>query len=350
MIFNKKEKRGIFISLVLLFVLLIILFIFSKTTYFFSPEEAVSAVRIIPEMNLNEAGKILINIEIKEEVDNLFVGDLIDGSFDVDNFDPSDLIFPIYSKEEGVTFWWDSSLSPGNYVYSYDFTPLEEEISFNGKIGWEMGGVEYSSVISGDNLIQIEQGGVVENPTPSNSGSGGGGGGAVSYWTKTYSVDSEKLIEGYKEKFSSRERAKVIIDGEEHHVGVIQVSPNSVVINVSSKSQQAEIDLDSGKKFDVNEDGYYDIYVEVISVEGGKVDLSIIKIYEKVLPDSSNEVIDEEIKENEEEIKKDEGEEVYPFFKNNYFIYFLFGGIILLITLIIFFLNSKYKFLSKLFK
>ncbi len=125
----------------------------------------------------------------------------------------------------------------------------------------------------------------------SSSSSSSSGGGATStgsttqaFWTNTYIVEDSKFTsaEGYTKELSKKQRVKIKINNEDHYVGVIEVTSDTAIINVSSTPQQAILSIGDEKKFDVTDDGYYNIYVKLNSVENSKANLTIKKIYEKI--------------------------------------------------------------------
>ena len=67
-----------------------------------------------------------------------------------------------------------------------------------------------------------------------------------------------------------KERVRIMINGEKHHLGVIDIKENSVIINVSSTPQQAEIKIGESKKFELNNDTFYDIEATLNSIDSVK--------------------------------------------------------------------------------
>ncbi len=123
----------------------------------------------------------------------------------------------------------------------------------------------------------------------SDDGGGGGGGAESSFWTMTYNVNQDSFKEeGYNRSFSKGQRMKVLIDGDTHYVGVINVSSDRAIINVSSTPQQATLNVGETKKFEVNTDGYYDISVKLNSIDGTKANLSIMYLHEKMAAVANN--------------------------------------------------------------
>ena len=122
--------------------------------------------------------------------------------------------------------------------------------------------------------------------TSSSSSSGGGGGGGNSeFWTNSF-IEDDKSLENkgvITKELKAKERIKIKIGDENHSIGVISISGNKVVINVSSTPQQAEFSVGDVKMFEVTGDDYYDIRVKLNSVNASsnKTNVSVDYVHEK---------------------------------------------------------------------
>ena len=119
------------------------------------------------------------------------------------------------------------------------------------------------------------------------TGGSGSSGGEPVYWTSTYVLSSSEFKNGFTRDFRLREAAKVKVDTEIHTIGVVGLSLDSAIINVSSsKAQQAVFSIGDEKKFDIDSDGYYEIYVKLNTISSKdntkKANLTIKSIYEKI--------------------------------------------------------------------
>lgn len=124
--------------------------------------------------------------------------------------------------------------------------------------------------------------------TGSNGGIGGGSGSITGFWTAgTHSVSDDAFSNGFDYSMPSRERVRVSIANEYHYIGVVEIkNDNSIVINISSTPQTATLLVGDERKFDANEDGFYDIYVKLISIKNGEAEITIKSIYEEVTEES----------------------------------------------------------------
>jgi len=123
----------------------------------------------------------------------------------------------------------------------------------------------------------------------SSGGSSDGGGSTTSTWTNTYTVDSAQLSSGYSKDLSAKNRIQFSFGTVKHSVGVKSISGTSVVIEVASTPQEVTMISGQEKKFDLDNNGYYDILVKVGTVSGGKANISITKINEVVPAGSEDE-------------------------------------------------------------
>ena len=118
------------------------------------------------------------------------------------------------------------------------------------------------------------------------SSSGGGGGGSYSppAWTNTFAQDDKELSEKdpITKTLGEKERISVLIDGEKHNVGIIEVRVNEVVVNVSSAPTQATIALGESEKFEVTDDTIYDLEVTLVSIAGNEATLTIEALSEEI--------------------------------------------------------------------
>ncbi|MCX8158740.1 MAG: hypothetical protein N3D20_00370 [Candidatus Pacearchaeota archaeon] len=105
-----------------------------------------------------------------------------------------------------------------------------------------------------------------------------------SFWTNTYSPTDEAFRVGYTKELEKGERVRIKIGSETHYVGVIKVSSNKVIINVSSTPQQAELSIGEEKKFEVTNDNYYDISVRLNNIiNKTKANLTVLYLHETII-------------------------------------------------------------------
>lgn len=141
------------------------------------------------------------------------------------------------------------------------------------------------------------------------AGNGGSPGGGSSTATKTVVITDEQFEAGHATSLKANEQAKVKVSGTYHFVSVDTVTTSTVKITVSSDHlQEATLSIGDTRKFDVTDDGLYDISVTLDSITGGKADLTILSISEEVTVES--EVAEEEAEEAAADVAEEEEEVV----------------------------------------
>ena len=166
-------------------------------------------------------------------------------------------------------------------------------------------------------------------------GSGGSGGSIFSFWIGTYEVTEEFASEkGYTKELSSKQRLRFVINDTYHHVGILEITPTTALINVSSSPQQARFNIGDEKKFDVTEDGYYDIKVKLELISGNKAKINVKSIHEKV----PLETLEKTEEEKEELIGK-----IQNILREKLWIWVISGIVVLVIIIGIVFMIKKVK-------
>ncbi len=118
----------------------------------------------------------------------------------------------------------------------------------------------------------------------STSGGGTGGGwiSAPNGWTFTLIVSNEQMIGGWRRALGKMHRFRFRVNNLEHSLGVINIDGRRVTIQVSSEPQTAILEPGESTRFDVDLDGWYDVYATLHGVEDGKADLTVQSIREEV--------------------------------------------------------------------
>ena len=153
------------------------------------------------------------------------------------------------------------------------------------------------------------------SPSGSTSTSSGGGGGTLitQGWTKTISYDTD-LSEGapITTELAVKHRIKFKSKGGEHYVGILEIGDDdSIKIKIESEPQEAIVKVGSEKKFDLTNDGYYDVGVLLGKIEKKKATVTLRYVHEKILEEVSPSPTPESPEEAETplfEPKKTEGE------------------------------------------
>jgi len=109
-------------------------------------------------------------------------------------------------------------------------------------------------------------------------GSGGGGGTGLS----TYTISSDQFSQGYSKELVKGEKIKFSVSNQSHTVTLNNLTTNSAIIIVNSTPQTATLLTGESKKFDVNNDQYYDLLVKLNSITNNKANLTISSLHELI--------------------------------------------------------------------
>jgi hypothetical protein len=110
------------------------------------------------------------------------------------------------------------------------------------------------------------------------------GGGAVI--TKTYLVTEEDFQSGFTKQVAKNERIKFTKDYKAHTVVVNELTSSTVTVQIASTPQTATLQVGDLRKFDVTEDGYYDMTLKLNSIDNNKADLTVLSIHEMITPET----------------------------------------------------------------
>jgi hypothetical protein len=159
-------------------------------------------------------------------------------------------------------------------------------------------------------------------------GSASGGGSSTFFWTAgTHTISEESFESGVDIELKSKKRAAVKVDSQNHYVGIIEMTATTATINVSSDPMQVILSIGQDAKFDVNDDGYYDIYVKLNSITDGDANLTLKEINE-LIPEEQEGPIETEGEITSTGKEASEGE---PAEKNLNWLWWVLGGVLVVI-------------------
>jgi len=289
------------------FLLVFILFVIIFTTFnqisltgnaIFSESEFVFVERILPEFVEGNDSEIILNITVDEgvSVNEFVLGEKVPGGFSVVDVSPLPDENP-NDNSENIIGWLLDSIS-GNVILTYSVIPDVITEDFIGKYSYTFGDDSYEDSIVGDGEegeVDLE---VVENTGGGGGGGGGGSSADVSGWEDVHELTQEDLLIGTSRVIKPNQRIKMILKGEEHHVGVSEITGfGRVKLEIASEPQEAVIPVNQGKKFELTGDNYYDLLVEVKLIAGKNVKLAVKEINESIY---GNEAPPEEEEEKED--------------------------------------------------
>ena len=122
----------------------------------------------------------------------------------------------------------------------------------------------------------------VNYEAPPNSPGGGGGSSVKIYWTKTIVISEEEFREGYTKAIIVKTRIMTRIKGEDHYIGIRNISTMRVIIEIASNPQNVTFEIGEEKKFDLDSDSYYDLYVKLNSIGDNDANITVKEINEPI--------------------------------------------------------------------
>jgi len=114
----------------------------------------------------------------------------------------------------------------------------------------------------------------------STGGGSGGSGSSRTVWTSSFVYNDKNLDEKepLTRELGKKSRIKIKVNNINHHVGVTAVTETTATIEVASTPQTAELSIGDVKKFDLTDDGFYDLKVTLNKIINNKADLTIESI------------------------------------------------------------------------
>jgi len=102
--------------------------------------------------------------------------------------------------------------------------------------------------------------------------SGGGAVGsspsAANFWTAgTHTLSQEQFKQGFTKKLKVKSRMRFEVNGKNHHVGIKELTETSVTIEIASEPIEVTLGIGEDAKADVDDDGYYDVYVKLNNIK-----------------------------------------------------------------------------------
>jgi hypothetical protein len=179
---------------------------------------------------------------------------------------------------------------------------------------------------------------------PRHTGGSGGGGSIVSKWVKEIKLNDSDLnlgqtLKGLKENY----RITFNVRGMGHHMDVKNITNTTATIEIASTPQTVTLAVGGTKKFDFDEDNYYDLSVTLDSILNNMADITLKRISEPIDPsvkDVTGGVIAPS-EETDQENQNPSAPEQKPIIGFNYFWIIVSAALIVVIVLIIIFSKLK---------
>ncbi|MEK6906555.1 MAG: hypothetical protein AABW81_02960, partial [Nanoarchaeota archaeon] len=142
---------------------------------------------------------------------------------------------------------------------------------------------------------------VTEDTNTINSPSGGG--------FFNYTISDKQFQEGYTKQLGENWKISFNINGDFHSLIVNDITKSTVNLIISSEPQKTTLVVGDERKFELNSDNFYDLYIKLNSIENKKANLTIQLVHEEISPETikkeeKNEEAAEKIYNEENKIKK----------------------------------------------
>lgn len=205
------------------------------------------------------------------------------GTNPVNNYqsNTNDLVFDFRCSDNvgisSVAFWINLS---HDWAANYTVSPY-----FNGSwVNYSLEDIDYGGYVwgvfctdtSGNSVWTTNRTFFVEDPGLNDSDG---------FYEYSYSITEDQFKKGYTNEILERRRIIFKHEDEYHSVGLIEVTNDSAVINVSSDSQQEVFHLGDVKVFEITGDRKYDIEVTLNSIANHKANITMISVNTSV-PDN----------------------------------------------------------------
>jgi len=94
-------------------------------------------------------------------------------------------------------------------------------------------------------------------------------------------LDNE-FSQGTNIQLKENAEAKFILDDEEHTIKIDSISSDSVTLTIQSNPIQVNLKIGEEKKFDLDDDSFYDVQVKLNGIKNGIPEIYIKKIHENI--------------------------------------------------------------------
>ena len=177
-------------------------------------------------------------------------------------------------------------------------------------------------------LIEFSINRITISSEPASSSSGGGG----KRLNITYEIKEDEIKEEVSKILYLDDKIIFQIQSAKHSIKILKIEKDYAEIEISSNPINDTLLINQSKKYNLNDDLFYDIFVRLEGIKNNKANLTIKEIHEQI------ELPKEQIDENKAEIPREvKGEkELEKEAKRKYYIliYLIFALVILFIVII----------------
>jgi len=105
----------------------------------------------------------------------------------------------------------------------------------------------------------------------------------------TQTITDTAFEEGYTTELGVNNRIEVQIDSEDHYIGVVLISETEATIEISSNPMEFRLSVGKSARVDVNNNGFYDVYILLNEIVNNKANIRIQKVHEAI-PEGGNSI------------------------------------------------------------
>lgn len=179
----------------------------------------------------------------------------------------------------------DSSSATTNSSAISNETNIISKSFSSGSYTWKINCTDTAGNIGNSSTRSLT---ITSSSTTTNS-PGGGGGSSATATIKVFSVNEDQLNEGYNLYVEEGNNINFEIENESHKINISEISDNYLKIKIFSKIQEASLTTGEEKKFEMTGDNFYDLSVKLNLIYGSSANLTIKKIFEKIISEVKNE-------------------------------------------------------------
>jgi len=242
------------------------------------------ARRYLPALILNTESVISVNFEVFENVENLLLAEITEGSKIISSDPTAEII------EDNLVSWIVHSAVPGNYSFNYSVVPTSNSVSFFGKLGLMSDSFETAYPVLGQSNVQIStfEGDPHYGSTGDSSGADSSDiiipiivnkSGDVIYLTVAQLnngaiVELDKSIKVIFKLSDLSEEYSLLLSGINSDICSFLIENRNININLA---------LDQSAKLSLQDNKINDLYIKIEKINNGKCAIMLKKIIEDSL-------------------------------------------------------------------
>ena len=103
-------------------------------------------------------------------------------------------------------------------------------------------------------------------------------------------IGDAEIKQGVTKQLKKREKIKFIMLEEEHTLEILEMTKDSITVVIYPHPITITLKMGEGKKIDINEDGYYNLYIRLENIDDEKGYLTMRSLYEKIIIEEEEEI------------------------------------------------------------